>query len=146
MTRIRHAAVPAVYVVLKKGDELLLMRRFNTGYQDGLYSLCSGHVEAGEFPVAGLVREIKEEIGVEVKLEDLQLVHTMYRAKRDETGERVDLFFTCSKWSGEITNVEPQKCDDIQWFPMKKLPSNIIPFVKSALESIEQNTLYSEIN
>lgn len=40
----RHKVVPAVYAVFRDGDRLLLLRRANTGYYDGYYSLPAGHV------------------------------------------------------------------------------------------------------
>ena len=50
MLKDRNKAVPAVYLILKEGDKILLGRRVNTGYHDGDYTVPSGHVEAGEFP------------------------------------------------------------------------------------------------
>ena len=73
MKRERNKAVPAVYLILERDDGcILLMRRCNTGYQDGNYNLPSGHVEDGELPKAAMVREAKEEIGIDVAQEDLE--------------------------------------------------------------------------
>jgi len=70
----------------------------------------------------------------------------VYRAKRDETGERVDLFFTAEKWSGEIVNAEPHKCDDIRWFPLNSLPENMMHHAKSAVDKSLDSIPYSEID
>jgi 8-oxo-dGTP pyrophosphatase MutT (NUDIX family) len=44
-----HARMSAaVHLLLIKNDQILLLRRFNTGWQDGFYSLPAGHVDAGE--------------------------------------------------------------------------------------------------
>jgi len=52
--------------------EILLQLRENTGYMDNMYDFaCSGHVEKGESFSKALVREAKEEIGIEIKEEDL---------------------------------------------------------------------------
>lgn len=122
------------------------MRRKGSGYYDGWYSVPAGHVEAGELPVAGLIREVVEELGITIETENANLAHTMYRIKHDETGDRVDLFFTVSKWSGNISNTEPHKCDDIQWFPVDALPKNTMHHVKDALQNIENGILYSELD
>ena len=140
----RNKAVPAVYLILQKDGKILLMRRKGSNYFDGWYSLPAGHVEAGELPLAALVRETKEEIDASINLEDAKLVYTMYRPKHDETGERVDLFFSVKKWAGEIKIVEQNKCDDIQWFPLDNLPKNIIPYVKDAIQNIGNKINYSE--
>lgn len=54
MSKERPKAVPAVYLFMRNGNEILLMRRQNTGYFDGWYSVPSGHVEVGELPLQAL--------------------------------------------------------------------------------------------
>ena len=144
MFKERNKAVPAVYLILKKDGKILLGRRKGSNYFDGWYAFPAGHVEAGELPLAALVRETKEEIDISINIEDAKLVYLMYRPKHDETGERVDLFFTVDKWSGEIKIAEPEKCDDLQWFPADELPENIVPYEKEVLENLEKKINYSE--
>ncbi|MBI2624165.1 NUDIX domain-containing protein [Candidatus Parcubacteria bacterium] len=146
MAKDRNKAVPAVYLLLRKGEDILLMRRQGSGYYDGWYSVPAGHVEAGELPLGGLIREAGEELGIAVDPKDAKLVHTMYRTKHDETGDRVDMFFVVSKWSGEITNVEPHKCGDIRWFPVKELPENVMHHVRDAIKDVELSIQYSELD
>lgn len=69
----------------------------------------------------------------------------MYRTKHDPTGDRVDYFFEIDHWNGEPTNCEPQKCDDIQWFPIDAMPENIMDHVKVALLSVQNKVPYSEL-
>jgi 8-oxo-dGTP diphosphatase len=40
--------IPASYLFLERDNRILLLRRSNTGYEDGNYSLIAGHVEANE--------------------------------------------------------------------------------------------------
>jgi 8-oxo-dGTP diphosphatase len=47
-------------------------------------------------------------------------------------------------WTGEIVNQEPDKCDDLRWFPMSTLPGNLIPYVREGLENFRNGILYSE--
>ncbi len=118
------------------------MRRLNTGYQDGQYGLPSGHLEDNESISHGLCREVKEEIGVFIKPSDLSLVHVMHRK---ETDIRVDLFFVATKIKGTPVNAEPDKCDDLQWFRLDKLPKNTIGYVKQAINNYLKGKIYSEI-
>ena len=143
--KIRNKAVPAVYVFLERGGEILLARRANTGYQDGNYNVPSGHVEASELPKTAMVREAKEEIGIDLLPEDLELVHISYRPKHDETGDRVDFFFRARKWGGEVTNMEPEKCDDLRWVKPTDLPASMTPHVREAIESMVNGVLFSEL-
>ena len=72
----RFLARSAVFIVLRNAQgEVLLQRRYQTGYMDGRYDLPSGHVERGEKLLDAAVRELQEEVKVTVRPEDLQLWH-----------------------------------------------------------------------
>ncbi len=144
MTRERHKVVPAVYLFLKKDREIFLTRRFQTDYEDGNYMVPSGHVEKGESLTDALIRETSEEVGVNVHKEDVRLVHTMYRPAHDATGERADFFFAADRWEGEPFNREPEKCDEVGWFPLDALPANIVAYLRIAIAGVEHNSPLSE--
>ena len=121
-------------------------RRCNTGYQDGNYQVPAGHVDAGEIPSEALIREVKEEIGISIKPEDVKFVHTSFRPMMDKTGDRVDYFFEVDKWTGDVTNCEPDKYDDLIWVETDALPENTIPHVRVALECIKKGQPFSELS
>lgn len=141
----RNKAVPSSYLILKKDEKILLGRRINTGYYDGYYALPAGHIEADELPFGGLAREAIEEIGLDIDIKNAHLVHTMYRAKHDDTGQRVDFFFVIEQWSGEPKNQEPNKCDDLRWFALDSLPENMMHHVRYAIECYAKGITYSEL-
>lgn len=141
----RFTLIPAVYLVLRKGSEVLLLRRANTGYQDGNYGLVSGHSEGGETAKSAMIREAKEEAGITIGSKHLSFVHVAHRLRQTEPSqERIDIFFETTQWDGEIINVEPEKCDDLSWFPIDDLPTNTIPFVRRVLSDITNSVSYSE--
>jgi len=141
----RHNNIPASYLTLIKDNRILLLRRFQTGYEDGNYSMIAGHVEKGESFMQCVIREAKEEAGIIIKKADLEVAHVMHRSSNNsDSNERVDVFFVAKDWKGEIINKEPQKCDNLAWFDFDNLPSNIIPYVKQAIEQIKSNISYSE--
>jgi 8-oxo-dGTP diphosphatase len=140
----RFKLIAAVYLVLRRGSEVLLLQRANTGYQDGKYGLVAGHLDGNELAPIGMAREAKEEAGITIDPKDLKLVHTAHRLTRNQVGqERIDLFFEAIKWQGEITNMEPEKCDDLSWHDLNDLPENIIPFVGLVLADIAKGVAYS---
>lgn len=142
----RHMNIPATYLVLLNGQEqVLLLRRFNTGFKDGMYSLVAGHVDPGETFTQALVREVREEAGIVVSPEDAQVAHVMHRKSDTDGSERVDVFFVVRKWSGEVTNCEPGKCDELSWFEFAKLPENTIEYIRVALGHIRDGLAYSEV-
>ena len=146
MPQQRHSAVPAVYLILKKGDEILLQLRQGSGYFDDWYGVPAGHVEPGELPIAALVREIKEEIGIDIDMEQTHFVHTMYRAAHDVTGDRADYFWMTEHWNSVPLVCEPHKCKELKWFSMDDLPENTIPHIRQVVEAMCGGVLYSEFD
>jgi 8-oxo-dGTP pyrophosphatase MutT (NUDIX family) len=59
--------------------ECLFIRRFNTGWSDGYYSLPAGHIEANESPLRAVIREVKEEIGLDLSPEKVLFKHVQYQ-------------------------------------------------------------------
>ena len=129
----------AVYALLMKDNKILLLRRFNTGWQDGNYGLPSGHLEADENLIEATLREMEEEVGVKSKKEDVEFVHTMHRKS-----VYVDFYFLVKNWEGEVQNMEIDKCDDLSWFNLDSLPENIIPSVNLAIENYQKGIKFSE--
>jgi ADP-ribose pyrophosphatase YjhB (NUDIX family) len=148
MPKERHKIVPASYLFLLKNNKILLQRRFNTGYEDGKYSLVAGHVDKGETFTKALIRETKEEAGIILRENDLKVAYVMHRNSQEglvvALNERIDIFFVAEKWEGEIENKEPHKCDDLSWFDLDNLPKNVIPYVKRAIDCIKNKIFYSE--
>jgi 8-oxo-dGTP diphosphatase len=140
----RFKVIPAVYLVLRKANEVLLLQRANTGYQDGNYSVVAGHMDGDELGTTAMIREAKEEAGIDLKTDDLKFVHLVHRLNRETGDERIDVFYEAYSWIGVITNVEPHKCSDLSWFPIDNLPVNTIPLIKNVLKHIENDEYYSE--
>lgn len=128
MTRARFPAT--VHLFFFRGNQILLLRRFNTGFRDGEYSVPAGHLDGGETVRDAGIREGLEEVGVRIDADALAFSTVMHRIEDDE---RVDFFFTVNRWEGEPFNAEPDKCDEIRWAEMSALPLNTVPYVRQAL-------------
>ena len=89
----RNRLPVSVQLILEKEDKILLMKRKNTGYEDGKYALPGGHVEANEEIRNAMIREAKEEIGIHLDLQDIQLYKVMNR-KVSENQEYIEDFVT----------------------------------------------------
>lgn len=146
ISRARHMNIPASYLVLiNESEQVLLLRRFNTGYQDGMYSLVAGHVDAGETFTQALVREAKEEAGVLVTPNLAEVAHVMHRKSDTDGSERVDIFYVVRGWRGTVINCEPEKCDELAWFEFDNLPENMVEYIRVALKHIQAGVVYSEV-
>jgi ADP-ribose pyrophosphatase YjhB (NUDIX family) len=137
----RFKLIASVYILFICDGKILMLRRANTGYEDGNYSLVAGHADGDEPLTEATVREAKEESGVEIEPEDLELKVVMHRLSNDE---RLDFFFEPKHWKGEPKNMEPEKCDDLSWFPLDDLPQNTIPYIQEALRCYREKIFYSE--
>lgn len=141
MSRKTFKVAVSVHLLLVRGNDILLMRRINTGYGDGLYSLVAGHLEEGETVSQAIIRETFEEVGITLHPQNANIVHVMHH-RSGET--RLGLFFEAGTWEGEPANMEPEKCDDLRWFPKSALPENMVPYIKRALEHYQNHELFSE--
>ena len=138
----RPAVTLDVNTLLRRGGEVLLIRRNRTGYFDGWLHVPAGHVEQGEDACTAAVREVEEEVGVRVRREDMNLVTIIHR---NENGSRISLFFQADRWEGEVSNCEPHKCDEILWTPVHDLPETLVCYVRCAIENAERGKRFEGI-
>jgi len=131
----------AVYVIFEKDGKTLFLRRYNTGWSDGLYTLPAGHIDPGEKPLESAVREIKEEICLDVSDNQLELVHVMF-----EKDAYIDFYFLAHGWVGSPRIGEEEKCDKMDWLNLDAHYSEIIPKIALVLKNIQEKKIYSEID
>lgn len=141
MPNEKFKIIPAVHLLLIRDGKILLLRRMNTGFYDGSYSVIAGHLKEKETATLAMVRETKEECGIILNSESLKMVHVMYRKSSEE---RVDFFFTTERWEGEPINTEKNKCDDLSWFSLNELPNNMVPYVKHGILRFNNGMPFSE--
>ena len=139
-----HPRFPvAVHVFLLRGEEVLLLRRRDTGFEDGKLSVVAGHVEPGEPVTHAALRETREEVGLSLSPERLRAAGVMHRKSREE---RVD-FFLAYRLAGEgeePCNREPGKCSELVWAKLSSLPEDTIPYVRRAIESFKNGVWFQE--
>ncbi|HEY4963620.1 MAG TPA: NUDIX domain-containing protein [Candidatus Saccharimonadales bacterium] len=141
MSKDKFKLIPAVHLLLIDNDKILLLRRFNTGYEDGKYSVVAGHVDGGETASEAMSREAFEEAGIKIDRRDFEFAHVMHRMAEEE---RIDFFFTSKVWKGNPINREPDKCDGLSWFSLNNLPNDVIPYVAHAIHCYRKGIEYSE--
>lgn len=125
---------------------MLLLRRFNTGYEDGNFSLIAGHLNGNEPLEHAMVREAQEEAGITIRPEELRLAHVLHRLTREADGlldERIEFFFVVDQWQGELTIMEPDKCDALEWHSLCHLPGNTIGYITHVLDQVANNQIMS---
>ncbi len=144
---MRYKALSAIFPLILRTEitctQILLHRRQNTGYEDGKWDIAgSGHVDEGETARMAVVRECKEEIGIDVNIEDLIFVHLSHRFLKDRT--YYDLYFVVNTYSGIPSIMEPNKCSELRWFNIDNLPIDIIECRKQDIKNYLNKKTYSE--
>jgi 8-oxo-dGTP pyrophosphatase MutT (NUDIX family) len=125
---------------------VLLQRRANTGFADGLWDFsCSGHVEHGESMTVAAVREVKEELGVTIQPTDLQFLTMVHKRDKSCDVTYYNGYFACENFVGEPTICEPHKCSELGWFPLDRLPADLIPDRLAALTAYLHHIPYQEL-
>ena len=140
----RFQATVAVHLFLLRGGEILLLRRRNTGYEDGAYSVIAGHLDGDEPATLALAREAMEEAGIAIAPADLRFAHVMHRKEAGAADERIDLFFAATVWQGDPTVRELDKCSELRWASLNALPENVVSYVRTALDHFLHNRPYAE--
>lgn len=104
---------PAVMVLISRGEDLLLAR--SPHFRSGMFSALAGFVEAGETLEQCAVREVREEVGVEIK--NLRY----FQSQPWPFPDSLMLAFFADYAGGEITP-DPSEIEEAGWFPRNNLP------------------------
>ncbi|UBV44592.1 NUDIX domain-containing protein (plasmid) [Deinococcus taeanensis] len=140
-SRHRYRVSSTVFVVLRSHHEFCSLKRVNTGWMDGFYSLPAGGVEEGETLLEAARREALEEVGVLLNLEDLRLVHTLHSQTQGDGW--LDHFFVADRWEGTPRICELDRHEDLCWLSFDAIPEQFVPYVRSALVALTKGETYS---
>ncbi len=119
-----------LHLVLLRDGCVLIGKRLNTEFGAGQYHVPAGHLEVDETIIDGIIREAREETGIELAADAIDLAYVMhFRGESD----RLSLFFIADRWQGNINNCEPEKCAGWEWIPTDALPENTVPYARHAI-------------
>jgi len=135
--RERYKIPVAVFMMLVKDNEVLMIKRATTGWMDDHYSLPAGSLDPNEDVLSAAIRETKEEVGVDVDKNSVKLVNVMHTKVMEK--DWLNLIFLTNEWQGEPKVCEPHKHSEVKWFKINKLPKKIVPYVKVALQDYLNN-------
>ena len=142
-TDIRDRFPLVTHMLLRRaGDDLLLLRRANSGFLDGYYVMPGGHVQAGETIVEAAVREVAEEAGVAVAVDDVRPLAVLPYLNEAQQG--VDFVMGAEAWVGEPRINEPDRFDDLVWAPRRALPAKCAPYLPRLLAMVDRGDWFHE--
>lgn len=139
----------AVYVIVRDLNKILMLRRVGP-WKPGEYVPPSGHVEAKETMRSAARRELMEEVGLDVKEEDLVFKFVTHRHPGpDEVDDReyLDFYFEATRYSGDSENMEPDKHSEMIWMDREDFDEYpVVDYVKQSIELIERGKQYEEFD
>lgn len=92
-----------------------------------------------------VLRECKEELGIDVSIKDITFVHLSHRVGRNGNRSYYDIYFSIDSYVGTPKIMEPEKCSELEWFSVDGLPKDIIDIRKMAIMNYLNKISYSEI-
>jgi 8-oxo-dGTP pyrophosphatase MutT (NUDIX family) len=102
-------------LLVRSGRVLLVHRNQLKRWAPNRWDLPGGHVEDGESDVTAVIRELKEELGVDASESQ---VHRVAQLQGDSYDLRI---FVVRAWSGDPENCATNEHDDLNWFTEHEL-------------------------
>lgn len=117
-----------------KGELFLSKRSKNTKNEKGCWEIPGGAVDFGETLEHAVKRETMEEFGVEIEV--LEQFPAADHLIPSENQHWVPTTFLARLKPGQIPKImEPDKCDEIGWFALDKLPNPLSIITKIDLKT-----------
>ena len=126
----------AAVALIDDGNRVLIAERPAGKSMAGLWEFPGGKVEPGETPEAALMREVKEELGIDVCLECLAPFN--FASHSYETFHLLMPLYICRTWDGDIAPREGQRFAfvralDLAKYPMPPADLPLIPWLRDLL-------------
>lgn len=109
-------------ILVRDGRVLLGLRSAAAAWLADAWDVFGGHVEPGESAEQALVRELREELGIDA---------TGWRAVGEIAGERPEPWrlrvFAVHAWDGEPTNLQPHEHAALRWCTPADAQALLVP-------------------
>ncbi|MCK9893678.1 NUDIX domain-containing protein [Frankia sp. AgB32] len=137
-----HRTLVDVLMLVLRHDQLLLTMRAGEVYGSGWWALPSGRLEAGEDVVAAAVRELDEELGIAVDDDDVTFVGVTHALPPGRPA-RIGFGFALTRWHGEPSIREPDRCSALTWCSPDDLPARTLPYTREIVRLYHAGVAFS---
>jgi 8-oxo-dGTP diphosphatase len=121
----------ALLALINDNNEVLISLRRNRREYDGYWEYPGGKVENSETLELGLIREIKEEINLEISKNCIAPL--AFAVDQHELSQTILFLYICRKWEGSITSLLDQR---LEWVKPIDLAQYRMPASNIFLNSI----------
>ena len=130
-------------IVLNENNEILLEKRAPTKKQSpNKWALCAGHIDSGETSDGTIVREMKEEIGIDVSINELRFLTVYKRAVKFNENQFNNAFlytylYKTNKKVSDYT-IQEEELTEVKYFKIEE--------VEEAVKLQDENFAFSKEN
>lgn len=135
----------AAYALIRRGEAVLLTRISPRGHHTGSWTLPGGGVDHGESPTAAVVREVREECGVEVDVGELLTVHDTHFTGTAPSGRLEDFHGVHLVYGATLpAGAEPRSTeqdgttDAVAFVALADIASGAVPVLDVVHHTLEQ--------
>tara|TARA_B100002052_G_scaffold93602_1_gene86345 strand:- start:1951 stop:2661 length:711 start_codon:yes stop_codon:yes gene_type:complete len=120
--RSMHRVVAKVILINSQNE--IAMAKVKRGFFSGHWTLPGGFVDYAEHPVEGAVREVKEELGVSVEIDEKDIVQIAERIFTSEGVQFLSFTYKCHIEGDVQFNPKADEIEEARWFSMQQALAN----------------------
>ena len=129
----------AVHMIIWKDNKILVQKRKGYKLWPGYYALTAGHIDEGENQYDALKREAKEELGIEIDINNIinsyaVLRRNFFKIDGKQLEPYIDYYFEINEYKGIPKIMEEDKCEELIWVDVNNLPKPFINYEGAFLE------------
>jgi len=128
ITDHKNLVIVASIAIVDANDQILIAKRPNKKHLSGFWEFPGGKVEKGESPENALVREVKEELNIEIN--NKCIAPLTFSEFNYEKFHLLLLLYVCRRWEGEPMSMEK---NEIKWVKVNKLRQYKMPPADNSL-------------
>jgi len=128
-------------VIVRNDQGQVLLGKRKNAYRLGLYGLPGGRIDRDEKSFDAAKREMLEETGL--KANSLKYVGVV--KEWQDSYNFIHFIYLCTEWRGDLTLMEPEKCESWEWTNLNQLPKNTLPGHLQGIELLKNGEGISDI-
>lgn len=122
ITDHKNLVIVASIAIIDANDQILIAKRPNKKHLSGFWEFPGGKVEKGESPENALVREVKEELNIDIN--NKCIAPLTFSEFNYENFHLLLLLYVCRRWEGEPMSMEK---NEIKWVSVNTLRQYKMP-------------------
>ena len=122
ITDHKNLVIVASIAIIDADNQILIAKRPNKKHLSGFWEFPGGKIEKGESPENALVREVKEELNIDIN--NKCIAPLTFSEFNYEKFHLLLLLYVCRRWEGEPMSMEK---NEIKWVKVNTLRQYKMP-------------------